>query len=160
MKRVLLAGLASFLFACGGGGPSAPALHNFSYGTPTTPSTTQQATADTAQSSLQTVTGAGGGTASPTSAPTLTDELASGLPMSGTAKFAPLPAQAQAAGPDGALRAMRSAGLSVGNSNCVTSTATSVTYSNCTYNGDGYNGTVHGAIATGLRAAKELLQSM
>jgi monoamine oxidase len=26
-------------------------------------------------------------------------------------------------------------------------------------NGDGYNGTVHGAIATGLRAAKELLQS-
>lgn len=27
-------------------------------------------------------------------------------------------------------------------------------------NGDGYNGTVHGAIATGLRAAKELLQSM
>lgn len=27
-------------------------------------------------------------------------------------------------------------------------------------NSDGYNGTVHGAIATGLRAAKELLQSM
>jgi monoamine oxidase len=27
-------------------------------------------------------------------------------------------------------------------------------------NGDGYNGTVHGAIATGLRAAKELLQSL
>jgi monoamine oxidase len=26
-------------------------------------------------------------------------------------------------------------------------------------NSDGYNGTVHGAIATGLRAAKELLQS-
>jgi monoamine oxidase len=26
-------------------------------------------------------------------------------------------------------------------------------------NGDGYNGTVHGAIATGVRAAKELLQS-
>ena len=27
-------------------------------------------------------------------------------------------------------------------------------------NSDGYNGTVHGAIATGLRAAKELLQSL
>ena len=27
-------------------------------------------------------------------------------------------------------------------------------------NGDGYNGTVHGAIATGMRAAKELLQSL
>jgi len=27
-------------------------------------------------------------------------------------------------------------------------------------NGDGYNGTVHGAIATGLRAAKELLESL
>jgi monoamine oxidase len=27
-------------------------------------------------------------------------------------------------------------------------------------NGDGYNGTVHGAIATGLRGAKELLQSL
>jgi monoamine oxidase len=27
-------------------------------------------------------------------------------------------------------------------------------------NGEGYNGTVHGAIATGLRAAKELLQSL
>jgi monoamine oxidase len=27
-------------------------------------------------------------------------------------------------------------------------------------NGDGYNGTVHGAIATGLRAAKELVQSL
>ena len=27
-------------------------------------------------------------------------------------------------------------------------------------NGDGYNGTVHGSIATGLRAAKELLQSL
>lgn len=145
MKRVLLAGLASFLFACGGGS-NAPALRNFSYGTPTAPSASQQATADTAQGGLQTVTGAGGGTASPTSAPTLADELSSGLPMSGTAKFAPLPVQAQAAGPDGALRAMRSAGLSVGNSNCVTSTDTSVTYSNCTYNGDGYNGTLNGSI--------------
>jgi len=27
-------------------------------------------------------------------------------------------------------------------------------------NSDGYNGTVHGAIATGLRAAKELLESL
>jgi monoamine oxidase len=27
-------------------------------------------------------------------------------------------------------------------------------------NSDGYNGTVHGAIATGLRAAKELLQAL
>jgi hypothetical protein len=60
--------------------------------------------------------------------------------------FAPLPSAAQAAGQDGALRAMRSAGLSMGNSNCVSSTATSVTYNNCTYNGDGYNGSLNGSI--------------
>jgi hypothetical protein len=146
MKRVLLAGLASFLFACGGGGPSAPALRNFTYGTPTAPSGTQAATADTAQSSLGDVAGVGG-QSSPTGAPTLADSLANELPPGGTAVFAPLPAAARAAGEEGALRAMRGAGLTIGNSNCVSETATSVTYSNCTYNGDGYNGTLNGSIS-------------
>ncbi len=149
MKRIVLAAIASSLFACGGGG--APALHSFTYGTPTTPSATQASTASDAQSSLQSVAGVGGSSSAPTSAPTLTDELTSALPQSGTALFAPLPTaaqpQAQAAGQDGALRAMRSAGLSVGNSNCVSQTATSVTYNNCTYNGDGYNGTLNGSIS-------------
>ena len=47
MKRVLLAGIASFLFACGGG-LKAPALRNFNYGAATTPSASQASTASSA----------------------------------------------------------------------------------------------------------------
>lgn len=146
MKRVLLATIAGFLFGCGGG-ISAPPLRSFSYGTPTTPSASQSAAASTAQSNLQGVAGVGGQSSSPTGAPTLADELANQLPAGGTAVLAPLPTEAaRAAGQEGALRAMRSAGLSVGNSNCVSSTATSVTYNNCSYNGDGFNGSLNGSI--------------
>ena len=59
MKRVLLAGLASFLFACGGG-PKAPPLRDFSYGSPTTPSASQAGTASNAQSSFQSIAGVAG----------------------------------------------------------------------------------------------------
>jgi hypothetical protein len=144
MKRVLLAGIASFLFACGGG-PKAPALHSFNYGSPATPNGTQASTASTAQSSFQSIAGVGGMSSTPTSAPTLTDELTSDLGQA-AAVFEPLPAEVRTPVQNAAIRGVRSAALVVGNQNCVSSSATSVTYNNCTYNGDGFNGTLNGSI--------------
>ena len=145
MKRVLLAGFASFLFACGGG-PKAPALRNFSYGSPTTPNASQTSTADMAENSFQSIAGVGGQSSTPTAAPTLADELTSDLGQS-AAVFAPLPTEVRASVQQTALRGMRSAALTVGDSNCVSSSATSVTYNNCSYNGDGFNGTLNGSIS-------------
>jgi len=144
MKRVLLAGIASFLFACGGG-PTAPALHSFNYGSPATPNGTQASTASVAQSSFQSIAGVGGMASTPTSAPTLTDELTSDLGQA-AAVFEPLPTEVRAPVQNAAIRGMRSAALTVGNQNCVTSSATSVSYNNCSYNGDGFNGTLNGSI--------------
>jgi len=144
MKRLLRAGLASLLFACGG--LSAPPLHNFSYSSPSTPTGTQASTASEAQSSFQSIAGVGGMSSTPTSAPTLTDELTSSLGQA-AAVFEPLPVEVRAPVQNSALRGVRSAALSVGNSDCVTSTTTSVKYSNCSYNGDGFNGTLNGSIA-------------
>jgi len=144
MKRVLLAGIASFIFACGGG-PTAPALRNFNYGSATTPDPTQASTASTAQSSFRSIAGVGGSSSTPTAAPTLADELTSDLGQA-AAVFAPLPAEVRAPVQNSAIRGMRSAALVVGNQNCVSSTANSVTYSNCSYNGDGFNGTLNGSI--------------
>ncbi|HTS80746.1 MAG TPA: hypothetical protein VMH40_09130 [Myxococcaceae bacterium] len=146
MKRVLLAGLASFLFACGSSGPKAPELRSFSYGAPGTPDTTQSSTADTAQTSFQSIAGVGGQSSTPTSAPTLADELTSNLGQA-AAVFAPLPAEVRTPVQNSALRGVRGAALTVGNSNCVSSTDTSVTYSNCSYNGDGFDGTLNGSIS-------------
>ena len=106
MKRILLAGIASFLFACGGG-PKAPALRTFNYGAPTTPSSTQATTASTAQSSLQSIAGVGGMSSSPTVAPTLADDLTSG-PGGTLALFAPLPAEVRAPVQNTAIRGMGS----------------------------------------------------
>jgi len=144
MKRVLLAGLASFLFACGGG-PKAPPLRDFSYGSPTTPSASQAGTASSAQSSFQSIAGVGGQNSAPTSAPTLADDLTSELGQA-SAVFAPLPVEVRAPVQASAIRGMRSAALTVGDSHCVSSTATSVSYNNCSYNGDGFNGTLNGSI--------------
>jgi hypothetical protein len=146
MKRVLLAGLASFLFACGSSGPKAPPLRNFNYGSPTTPSSVQTSTASSAQSGLQSVAGVGGQSSSPTSAPTLTDELTSDLGQA-SAVFAPLPVEVRAPVQASAIRGMRSAALTVGDGQCVSSTPTSVSYNNCSYNGDGFNGTLNGSIS-------------
>src|SRR5215470_415372 len=104
MKRVLLAGFASFLFACGGG-PKAPALRNFNYGSPTTPTGTQASTASTAQSSLQSIAGVGGGS---------------------LALFEPLPAAVRTQVQNNAIRGVNSAALTVGNQNCVSATDTKV----------------------------------
>jgi len=145
MKRILLAGIASFLFACGGG-PKAPALRTFNYGAPTTPSSTQATTASTAQSSLQSIAGVGGMSSSPTVAPTLADDLTSG-PVGTLALFAPLPAEVRAPVQNTAIRGMGSAALTVGNQNCVSTTDTKVSYNNCSYNGDGFNGTLNGSIS-------------
>jgi len=145
MKRVLLAGLASFLFACGGG-PKAPPLRDFSYGSPSAPSATQASTASSAQSSLQSIAGVGGQSSTPTSAPTLTDDLTSDLGEA-SAVFTPLPAEVRAPVQASAIRGMRSAALTVGDGSCVSSSPTSVSYNNCTYNGDGFNGTLNGRIS-------------
>jgi hypothetical protein len=144
MKRLLLAGFASFLFACGGG-PKAPPLRNFSYGPPGAPSATQASAANNAEGGFQSIAGVGGQSSTPTSAPTLTDELTSSLGEA-SAVFAPLPAEVRAPVQASAIRGMRSAALTVGDSHCVSSTATSVSYNNCSYNGDGFNGTLNGSI--------------
>lgn len=145
MKRVLLAGIASFLFACGGA-PKAPELRTFNYGSPTTPSSTQASTASTAQSSLQSIAGVGGMSSTPTTAPTLADDLTSNL--GGTlAIYEPLPAAVRAPVQNTAIRGIRSAALTVGNQNCVSTSDTKVSYNNCSYNGDGFNGTLNGSIS-------------
>ena len=146
MKRVLLAGFASLLFACGGG-PKAPALRNFNYGSPSTPSGSQAATASTAQSSLQSIAGVGGQVSTPTGAPTLADELTGDLGGGALALFAPLPAEVRTQVQNSAIRGVNSAALTVGNQNCVSATDTKVSYNNCSYNGDGFNGTLNGSIS-------------
>ena len=144
MKRVLLAGLASFIFACGGG-PKAPELRNFNYGAPTTPSGTQSSTAAEADSSLRSIAGVGQ-TSTPTAAPQLADSLTGDL-GGAAAIFAPLPEAVRAPVQNAALRGVRGAALTVGNQNCVSTTDTKVSYNNCTYNGDGFNGTLNGSIS-------------
>jgi hypothetical protein len=145
MKRVLLAGLASVLFACGGG-PKAPELRNFSYGAPTTPGPTQSGTAQNAASSFQSIAGVGGQSSVPTSAPTLTDSLTSQLGQA-AAVFAPLPTEVRAPVQNSATIGVQRAALTVGDQHCVSSSPTSVSYNNCSYNGDGFNGTLNGSIS-------------
>ena len=147
MKRVLLAGIASFLFACGSSVPKAPALRSFNYGSPTTPSATQAGTASTGESSLQSIAGVGGQVSTPTTAPTLADELAGGLGSGALAVFEPLPAAVRTQVQNSALRGVNGAALTVGNQNCVTTSDTKVSYNNCSYNGDGFNGTLNGSIS-------------
>lgn len=145
MKRVLLAGIASFLFACGGG-PTAPALRTFNYGTPTTPTAAQASTASTGESSLQSIACVGGQVSTPTSAPTLADALTGGLGSGALAVFEPLPAAVRTQVQNSALRGVSGAALTVGNQNCVSTSDTKVSYTNCSYNGDGFNGTLNGSI--------------
>jgi hypothetical protein len=123
MKRVLLAGLASFLFACGGG-PKAPPLRNFNYGSPTTQSGSQTSTAAEADSSLRSIAGVGQ-TSTPTSAPQLADELTTSVGGS-SAVFAPLPAEVRTQVQSSALRGVRGAALTVGDQHCVSTTDTKV----------------------------------
>jgi hypothetical protein len=146
MKRVLLAGIASCLFACGGG-PQAPALRNFTYGAPTAPSASQSSTASGAESSLQSIAGVGGQSSAPTGAPTLADSLSNELGGGAFALFAPLPAEVRTQVQNNALRGVHTAALTVGNEACVSTTDTKVSYNNCSYNGDGFNGTLNGSIS-------------
>jgi hypothetical protein len=145
MKRVLLAGIASFLFACGGG-PTAPALRNFNYGAPTAPSASQASTASSAESSLQSIAGAAGQVSTPTSAPTLADDLTNQMGAGALATFAPLPAEVRTQVQNSALRGVNGAALTVGNQNCVSTSGTKVSYNSCSYNGDGFDGTLNGSI--------------
>ncbi len=153
MKRLLfLAGFAGALVGCGSGLPTPPALPTFNYGTPTNNLSSEQSNAaNTAQSSVASASGANGNTANPQAAPVLADQLGTDLPSSALLTAAPSPEGALRSlavpSSEAAARAFRSSALSVGSSNCITQTASSVNYSNCTYSGEGFSWTLNGSIS-------------
>ncbi|HVP60989.1 MAG TPA: hypothetical protein VMT11_10545 [Myxococcaceae bacterium] len=151
MKRLLfLTGIAGALVGCGNGLPTPPPLPNLTYGAPTANLSAEQSNAASAgESGLSNASGANGQTADPTAAPALADELGGNLPSalmaapSGEAALKSLPVPSSEA----AARAVRGAGLSLGNSSCVTKSGSSYSYSGCSYSGDGFSWTLNGSIS-------------
>ncbi len=147
MKRVVLVAVATgALAACGGN--SAPNLRSFNYGAPQTPNSTQQATADMAQISFSSISGAPTqGAQSAVGATSMTDTLAGGLSaaiLAGPTETLTRETQASAqAAREGTLRMIRSSALQV-DPTCTVITSTSVTYNNCSYNADGFAGSLSG----------------
>ncbi|HUM13843.1 MAG TPA: hypothetical protein VLT82_23040 [Myxococcaceae bacterium] len=152
MKRLLfLTGFAGALVGCGNGLPTPPPLPTFSYGTPTSNLSAEQSNAaNIGESGVGRASGTNGQSADPTAAPALADALAGNLPNSGLLT-APSPEAALKSLPvpssEAAARAVRGAGLSVGDSSCVTHSGSSYSYSNCSYSGDGFSWTLNGSIS-------------
>ncbi len=149
MKRLLfLTGIAGALVGCGNGLPTPPPLPTFTYGTPTSNLSAEQSNAaNVGESRVGRASGTNGQTGDPTAAPALADELAGNLPNSGLLT-APSPEAALKSLPvPSSEAAVRGAGLSVGNSSCVTHSGSSYSYSNCSYSGDGFSWTLNGSIS-------------
>ncbi len=147
MRKLILAGFAAFLGACGGGNGNnnngTPGLKTFSYGTPQAPTTAQKATATRAQTQLNSAVSASvnGQVSGAAGLPTLTDSLAGSLHA--LMAIPGDPALTAGEHSPAALFARHSGALNTG---CYTYTSTSITYSNCTVSGSGFSETLNGTL--------------
>jgi len=152
MRKLVLAGFAAFLGACGGGSSNnnnnnnnngTPGLKTFSYGTPQAPTTAQQATATRAQTQLKSAVSASvnGQVAGAAGLPTLTDSLAGSLPA--LMAMPEDPALTASEHSPAAVFARHSGALNQG---CYTFTTSSISYNNCTISGTGFSETLNGTL--------------
>jgi len=152
MKRLLFfTGLAGALVGCGSGLPTPPPLPTFNYGTPSTQLSPEQSNAASmGESELSSASGASGQTSDPTAAARLADDLGTNLPSSALAAIPSSGAALRSVSitsPEAPARAIRGAALSIGDSQCVTKSNNSWTFSNCSYSGDGFSWSLNGSIS-------------
>jgi len=147
MKRCFAILAGGLLAACSSGssGPgtvNSPALTNFTYSNPQPATTTQQTTANDASTSVSQVivSASSGDAASASSAPELADTI--GSEALGAAAIAAPRTPTSDAAKELAVRT-RSHQL---DENCITTTATTVTYNNCSYSASGETITANGSL--------------
>jgi hypothetical protein len=148
----MLAGVAGLVVGCGS--TSAPALKNYTYGTGTAATPTQETAWNSASDGFQGISGSSTNVSGASTAPTLADTVANEMDLANSAgglARAPsvsMPAAARAqpvadAARAGMAGALRSPALQA---SCAQIGDHSITYSNCSYNQDGFNGTLNGNI--------------
>jgi hypothetical protein len=149
MKKYFGILAAGVLAACGSssngnGGTTPPPLGNFTYSTPQPANTTQQTTASNAQQEVPSVvTGATQGTPQDAQG---APQLASDIALSALESRAIPPSPAfQVVGK--LAKATRSGDID--NPNCITTSATTITYSNCVLSSSGYSATYNGTLTVG-----------
>jgi hypothetical protein len=150
MKKYFGILAASALAACGSssnnGGTAPPPLSNFTYSTPAPANSTQAASASNAQQQVPDVVGGAtsGSATQAADAPQLADSISS------EALDARLLPPSPAFSVVGELAKIRKGNID--NSDCYTTTATTLTYNNCTDSADGYTITLNGSLSVGTNS--------